>query len=88
MHQNEWELFTGQLGSAAGVSETGRPRGFPPWASPDRAEAFALLAEYLPNLVQAADLADAERWGHVVSDVQSVGVLVAQAKDKRGDVAW
>ncbi|CAM9334952.1 unnamed protein product, partial [Hapterophycus canaliculatus] len=59
---NEWELFTGQLGSAAGVSETGRPRGFPPWASPDRGEAFALLAEYLPQLVQAADLADAERW--------------------------
>lgn len=50
----------------AGVSETGRPRGFPPWASPDRAEAFALLAEYLPHLVQAADLADAERWQHEV----------------------
>ncbi|CAM9131219.1 unnamed protein product, partial [Ectocarpus sp. 4 AP-2014] len=59
---NEWEVFTGQLGSVAGVSEAGRPRGFPPWASPDREEAFALLAEYLPHLVQAADLADAERW--------------------------
>lgn len=59
--QNEWELFTGQLSSAAGVSETGRPRGFPPWASPDRAEAFALLAEHLPLLVQASDLPDAER---------------------------
>lgn len=59
--QNEWEVFTGQLGSVAGVSEAGRPRGFPPWASPDREEAFALLAEYLPHLVQAADLADAER---------------------------
>lgn len=59
--QNEWEVFTGQLGSVAGVSEAGRPRGFPPWASPDREEAFALLAEYLPHLVQEADLADAER---------------------------
>lgn len=59
--QNEWELFTGRLSSAAGVSEAGRPRGFPPWASPDREEAFALLAEHLPLLVQAADLADAER---------------------------
>lgn len=59
--QNEWEVFTGQLGSVAGVSEMGRPRGFPPWASPDREEAFALLVEYLPHLVQAADLADAER---------------------------
>lgn len=62
MTQNEWEVFTGLLGSAAGVSETGRPRGFPPWASPDRAQAFALLVEHLPLLVQAADLEDAERW--------------------------
>ena len=61
-HQNEWELFTGQLGSVAGVSEAGRPRGFPPWASPDREEAFSLLAEHLPHLVQAADLSDAERY--------------------------
>lgn len=59
--KNEWELFTGQLGSVAGASEAGRPRGFPPWASPDREEAFGLLAEYLPHLVQSADLADAER---------------------------
>ena len=61
LEKNEWELFTGQLGSVAGVSEAGRPRGFPPWASPDREEAFGLLAEYLPHLVQSADLADAER---------------------------
>ncbi|CAN0042899.1 unnamed protein product [Ascophyllum nodosum] len=60
--ENEWEVFTGQLGSATGVSETGRPRGCPPWASTDRAQAFSLLAEHLPLLVKTADLSDVERW--------------------------
>ncbi|CAM9781909.1 unnamed protein product, partial [Sphacelaria rigidula] len=34
----------------------------PPWASPDREEAFALLAEHLPLVVQTSELEDAGRW--------------------------
>lgn len=61
LRQKEWEIFTGQLGSAAAVANGGRPRGFPPWGSPDQEEAFALLVEHLPSLIQACDLEDAGR---------------------------
>ncbi|CAM9367690.1 unnamed protein product, partial [Discosporangium mesarthrocarpum] len=52
-------VFTGSV--TAGVAG-GRPRDFPPWASPDREEDFARLAVHVPSLVQISDLGDASRW--------------------------
>ena len=51
--EHEWELLSGTLlvdGGGAGVAS------LPPWASPDRAPAFASLAAALPATAQALDL--------------------------------
>lgn len=89
--QKEWELFTGQLGLAAVVGSGGRPPGFPPWASPDSEEAFALFAEHLPLLVKASDLEDAARlvqWSELLEYGVEAMIHSDAAKACRDPLYW
>ena len=55
----------GGEGAAKGSSSV---RGFPTWASPDRAEAFRSLLEMFPSFVRGLSLDDAAMWGRWARD--------------------
>jgi dynein heavy chain 2, cytosolic len=55
----EWEIFTGAL--VASVSDV-VPKGYPAWAPSERKDAFRLLSEQVPHLVNALELDNTAKW--------------------------
>ena len=55
----EWEIFTGEL--VASVSDA-LPKGFPDWAPVERKDAYRLLCEQLPHLVNSLELENTAKW--------------------------
>ena len=55
----EWEIFTGAY--VASVSD-GVPRGYPQWAPSERKDAFRLLQEQLPHLINSLELENTAKW--------------------------
>jgi dynein heavy chain 2 len=64
----EWEIFTGEL--VASVSE-GVPRGYPSWAPSERKDAFRVLSEQLPHLVNALELENSAKWQRFASSLEA-----------------
>jgi dynein heavy chain 2 len=57
-YDKEWSVFTEAVVSA--ITDT-IPRGFPSWAAPDRANAFQVLVDHLPQMVYGLEL-DNAKW--------------------------
>jgi dynein heavy chain 2 len=55
----EWEVFTGTL--VASVSEA-MPKAYPGWAPSERKDAFRLLSEQLPHLINSLELENGSKW--------------------------
>lgn len=64
----EWEIFTGEL--VASVSEA-VPRGYPSWAPSERKDAFRLLTEQLPHLINALELDNAAKWQRFATSLEA-----------------
>jgi dynein heavy chain 2 len=55
----EWEIFTGAY--VASVNEA-MPRSYPSWAPSERKDAFRLVLEQLPHLINSLDLDNTSKW--------------------------
>ena len=55
----EWDIFTGGL--VASVTEA-IPRGYPSWAPSERKDAFRLLTEQLPHLINSLEIENSSKW--------------------------
>jgi dynein heavy chain 2 len=64
----EWEVFTGAV--VASVSDA-LPKGYPSWAPSERKDAFRLLSEQLPHLVNALELENAAKWQRFASSLEA-----------------
>lgn len=64
----EWEIFTGEL--VASVSEA-LPRGYPSWAPSERKDAFRLLTEQLPHLVNSLELENSAKWQRFATSLEA-----------------
>ena len=64
----EWEIFTGEL--VASVSEA-LPRGYPTWAPAERKDAFRVLLEQLPHLVNSLELENTAKWQRFAASLEA-----------------
>ena len=55
----EWDIFTGGL--VASVTDA-IPRGYPSWAPSERKDAFRLLTEQLPHLINSLEIENSSKW--------------------------